>query len=94
MNEDYELQLFSYQTEGWKKLGVNFLQLSTTDIFQVSYLACLVFTQVEIICVFSNSSLVFGFKLSSSKMSYIFIAIRTSGLSRFLGTVGFVLFSQ
>jgi len=34
MNEDYELQLFSYQTEGWKKLGVNFLQLSTTDIFQ------------------------------------------------------------
>jgi len=34
MNEDYELQLFSYQTEGWKNLGVNFLQLSTTDIFE------------------------------------------------------------
>jgi len=34
MNEDYELQLFSHQTEGWKKLGVNFLQLPTTDIFE------------------------------------------------------------
>nr|ALS04258.1 pten-like isoform B [Acartia pacifica] len=34
MNEDYELSLFSHQTEGWKKLGVEFLQLSTTDIFQ------------------------------------------------------------
>jgi len=34
MNEDYELALFSHQTEGWKKLGVDFLQLSTTDIFQ------------------------------------------------------------
>ena len=33
MNEDYELALFSHQTEGWKKLGVEFLQLSTTDIF-------------------------------------------------------------
>jgi len=35
MNEDYELALFSHQTEGWKKLNVQFLQLSTTDIFQV-----------------------------------------------------------
>merc|ERR1711892_1576005 len=33
MNEDYELQFFSYQREGWAKLAVNFLQLSTTDIF-------------------------------------------------------------
>ena len=33
MNEDYELALFSHQKEGWKKLGVDFLQLSTTDIF-------------------------------------------------------------
>ena len=36
MNEDYELALFSYQTTGWTKLGVKFLQLPTTDIFQVS----------------------------------------------------------
>lgn len=33
MNEDYELKLFSHQTEGWADLGVKFLQLSTTDIF-------------------------------------------------------------
>jgi len=33
MNEDYELALFSHQTEGWAKLDVNFLQLATTDIF-------------------------------------------------------------
>ena len=33
MNEDYELALFSHQSEGWSKMGVNFLQLSTTDIF-------------------------------------------------------------
>ena len=33
MNEDYELALFSHQEEGWRKLGVEFLQLSTTDIF-------------------------------------------------------------
>ena len=32
-NEDYELALFSHQEEGWRKLGVQFLQLSTTDIF-------------------------------------------------------------
>merc|ERR1711936_1254253 len=32
MNEDYELALFSHQTEGWAKLGVDFLQLSTSDI--------------------------------------------------------------
>ena len=35
MNEDYELALFSHQSQGWKKLGVDFLQLSTVDIFQV-----------------------------------------------------------
>lgn len=34
MNEDYELQLFSHQAEGWKGLGVKFLQLPTTDIFE------------------------------------------------------------
>ena len=33
MNEDYELALFSHQAEGWSKMGVDFLQLSTTDIF-------------------------------------------------------------
>ena len=35
MNEDYELALFSHQNQGWSQLGVQFLQLSTTDIFQV-----------------------------------------------------------
>jgi len=34
MNEDYELALFSHQSQGWEQLGVQFLQLSTTDIFQ------------------------------------------------------------
>lgn len=34
MNENYELQLFGLQSEGWNKLGVpKFLQLETTDIF-------------------------------------------------------------
>jgi len=33
MNEDYELQLMGMQEEAWKKLGVRFLQLETTDIF-------------------------------------------------------------
>jgi len=33
MNEDYELALFSHQTAGWARLGVDFLQLSTVDIF-------------------------------------------------------------
>lgn len=33
MNEDYELQLMGIQEEAWKKLGVRFLQLETTDIF-------------------------------------------------------------
>ena len=33
MNEDYELQLMGMQQEAWKKLGVKFLQLETTDIF-------------------------------------------------------------
>ena len=32
MNEDYELALFSHQTEGWSKLGVEFLQLSTAAV--------------------------------------------------------------
>lgn len=34
MNEDYELRLFSNQGPEWKKLGVEFLQLATTDIFE------------------------------------------------------------
>ena len=33
MNEDYELQLMGMEQEAWKKLGVRFLQLETTDIF-------------------------------------------------------------
>jgi len=33
MNEDYELQLFSHMAKGWSGLGVEFLQLPTTDIF-------------------------------------------------------------
>jgi hypothetical protein len=31
----YRLALFPHQTEGWNRLRVKFLQLSTTDIFQV-----------------------------------------------------------
>ena len=34
MNEDYELQIFSNQGPEWKELGVEFLQLATTDIFE------------------------------------------------------------
>ena len=34
MNEDYELKLFSNQEAEWKALGVDFLQLPTTDIFE------------------------------------------------------------
>lgn len=34
MNEDYELRLFSNNGPEWKKYGVEFLQLSTTDIFE------------------------------------------------------------
>lgn len=34
MNEDYELWLFSNSAADWKKAGVEFLQLSTTDIFE------------------------------------------------------------
>lgn len=34
MNEDYELMITSHQAPGWNKLGVQFLQLPTTDIFQ------------------------------------------------------------
>jgi len=34
MNEDYELKLFSNSGPEWEKVGVKFLQLSTTDIFE------------------------------------------------------------
>ncbi|XP_059477225.1 phosphatidylglycerophosphatase and protein-tyrosine phosphatase 1 [Neocloeon triangulifer] len=34
MNEDYELWLFSNNGDTWKNHGVEFLQLSTTDIFE------------------------------------------------------------
>ncbi|XP_058819230.1 phosphatidylglycerophosphatase and protein-tyrosine phosphatase 1 isoform X2 [Topomyia yanbarensis] len=34
MNEDYELWLFSNNRDKWTKLGVEFLQLATTDIFE------------------------------------------------------------
>lgn len=34
MNEDYELRLLSNSAKEWKKYGVEFLQLSTTDIFE------------------------------------------------------------
>jgi len=34
MNEDYELYMFSNNAEEWKDKGVEFLQLSTTDIFE------------------------------------------------------------
>lgn len=34
MNEDYELWMFSNDKEKWSKLGVEFLQLATTDIFE------------------------------------------------------------
>ncbi|RZF36396.1 hypothetical protein LSTR_LSTR002992 [Laodelphax striatellus] len=34
MNEDYELTMFSNNAEEWNKHGVEFLQLSTTDIFE------------------------------------------------------------
>lgn len=34
MNEDYELWAFSNNKERWAKLGVEFLQLETTDIFE------------------------------------------------------------
>lgn len=33
MNEDYELKLSNDEKE-WRKYGVDFLQLSTTDIFE------------------------------------------------------------
>ncbi|MCL4124839.1 UNVERIFIED_CONTAM: hypothetical protein GTU68_000517 [Idotea baltica] len=35
LNETYELQYLSNMEEEWSKVGVKFLQLSTTDIFQV-----------------------------------------------------------
>ena len=34
MNEDYELRAFSNLAPQWKELGVEFLQLATTDIFE------------------------------------------------------------
>ncbi|XP_068237635.1 phosphatidylglycerophosphatase and protein-tyrosine phosphatase 1 isoform X2 [Palaemon carinicauda] len=34
MNEDYELKFLSNMKEEWAAVGVKFLQLSTTDIFQ------------------------------------------------------------
>lgn len=34
MNENYELLLFSNSGKEWEKYGVEFLQLSTTDIFE------------------------------------------------------------
>lgn len=34
MNEDYELTVFSNNAVKWPKLGVEFLQLPTTDIFE------------------------------------------------------------
>lgn len=34
MNEDYELKLFSNTSEDWATYNVQFLQLSTTDIFE------------------------------------------------------------
>ena len=34
MNETYELSVLSNLEDGWNKLGVQFLQLPTTDIFE------------------------------------------------------------
>lgn len=34
MNEDYELTVFSNNATKWNLLGVEFLQLATTDIFE------------------------------------------------------------
>lgn len=34
MNEDYELSVFSNNATKWNLLGVEFLQLPTTDIFE------------------------------------------------------------
>ena len=34
MNESYELFLVSNRTKEWSNLGVKFLQLPTTDIFE------------------------------------------------------------
>ena len=39
MNETYELKMFSNTTPEWEKLGVNFLQLATTDIFEAPSVA-------------------------------------------------------
>ena len=32
LNEPYELSLCSYQTAGWNKLGVNYLNLHSTSV--------------------------------------------------------------
>lgn len=34
MNESYELAMFSNNALKWQKLGIDFLQLATTDIFE------------------------------------------------------------
>lgn len=34
MNESYELTMFSNNATNWQSLGVDFLQLATTDIFE------------------------------------------------------------
>lgn len=34
MNEDYELTMFSNNAPKWQVLGIEFLQLATTDIFE------------------------------------------------------------
>lgn len=34
MNETYELSILSFMTDEWRRLGVDFLQLPTTDIFE------------------------------------------------------------
>ncbi|XP_047112249.1 phosphatidylglycerophosphatase and protein-tyrosine phosphatase 1 [Schistocerca piceifrons] len=34
MNEDYELRILSNNNKDWERLGIRFLQLSTTDIFE------------------------------------------------------------
>lgn len=34
MNEDYELTVFSNNAPKWQLLGIEFLQLATTDIFE------------------------------------------------------------
>ena len=61
MNEDYELQLFSHMTDGWANLGVQFLQLPTTDIFSAPSQAG---TEKTIICMTALYSIAFFLLLS------------------------------